>query len=274
VSEGGDVTEFKLGKKPASPRPTDLKFANFAAAIKLPSVPSRFGHGSTYADWKMLGNDRYGDCVWAGAAHEHMLLNKVVYGRDVPFDDKAVLGDYTAATGFDPTDPSTDNGTDVHEALDYRRKTGIADANSNRHLIGAYVSLDPKNWQQLEQAAFIFGAVGVGFEFPGSAMDQFSAGKPWDYVADSPIEGGNYVPTAGSVHAKDQAAVITWGKRQVFTVAFYENYNDESWVYIMPDDLRGDGTGLHGFDMAKLNSHLPALAGWPDVEPPRRKTSP
>ena len=118
------MTQLKLGKKPAAPKPTDFKFSEFAATIKLPSVPSAFGHGNAYSDWKMLGNDNYGDCVWAGAAHEHMLINKVVHNKDVAFTDASVLADYAAATGFDPNDPSTDNGTDVHQALDYRRKTG------------------------------------------------------------------------------------------------------------------------------------------------------
>ena len=35
----------------------------------------------------MLGNDRYGNCIWAGAAHG-MLLNKVIHGISVPFDDR------------------------------------------------------------------------------------------------------------------------------------------------------------------------------------------
>ena len=255
------MSDLKLGKLPAAPRTTDFKFSEFAAEIRLPSVPSRFGHGNAYTDWHMLGNDRYGDCVWAGAAHEHMLLNKIVHDIDVPFDDDSVLSDYASATGFDPNDPNTDNGTDVHEALDYRRKTGVIDANGTRHLIGAYVSLDPKDWQHLEQAAFIFGAVGIGFEFPASAMDQFHAGEPWDYVPGSKVEGGHYVPVVGSLDAADQASAITWGKRQVFTVAFYEQYNDESWAYITPEALRSDGTGLHGFDIEKLNTYLSALHG-------------
>ena len=203
------MPELKLGKKPAAPRPTDFKFTEFAASIQLPSVPSRFGHGTAYADWKVLGNDHYGNCVWAGAAHEHMLLNKVIHQADVTFDDGAVLGDYSAATGFDPNDPSTDNGTDVHDALSYRRETGIADTGGTRHLIGAYVSLDPKNWEHLEQATYIFGAVGIGFEFPASAMDQFNAGEPWVCVAGSKIEGGHYVPVVGSLQAADQAIATT-----------------------------------------------------------------
>jgi hypothetical protein len=253
------MQELKLGKQPAAPSPHDFKFADFASTIKLPTMPSRFGHGNAYADWKMFGNDRYGDCVWAGAAHEHMLLNKVVHQVDVSFDDDTVLGDYAAATGFNPNDPGSDNGTNVHDALDYRRKIGIADASGKRHQIGAYVSLDPKNWQHLEQAAYIFGAVGIGFEFPASAMDQFNASEPWHPVTGSHIEGGHYVPVVGSLHAPDQASAITWGKRQFFTLSFYEKYNDEAWAYVTPDALHGDGTGLHGFDVEKLNSYLTAL---------------
>jgi hypothetical protein len=250
---------FKLGKQAAEPQETDFKFSDFAASIQLPKTPSRFGHGNAYSNWQMLGNDRYGDCVWAGAAHEHMLLNKVVHRRDVSFTDDSVLSDYAAVTGFDRNDPSTDRGTNVHEALSYRRKTGITDAAGQRHQIGAYVSLDPSNWEHLEQAAYIFGAVGIGFKFPDSAMKQFAHGEPWSPVKGAKIEGGHYVPVVGSLHAATEASAITWGKRQVFTVAFYEQYNDEAWVYITNEALRSDGTGLHGFDMEKLNAYLAAL---------------
>src|SRR4029077_18969170 len=106
---------------PAAPKPTDFTFSEFSASISLPKVPSRFAHGTAFPDWKLLGNDHYGDCVWAGSAHEHMLFNKVVHHQDVPFDDQCVLADYSVVTGFDPNDPSTDKGTDVHAALDYRR---------------------------------------------------------------------------------------------------------------------------------------------------------
>jgi hypothetical protein len=251
--------QLKLGKQEAKRLKTDFQFKDFAESIQLPKAPSRFGHGNTYTDWRMLGNDRYGDCVWAGAAHEHMLLNKVVHRLDVPFTDDSVLGDYSAVTGFDPSDPNTDQGTNVHDALSYRRKTGIADANGTRHQIGAYVSLDPKNWEHLEQAAYIFGAVGIGIQFPDSAMKQFAKGEPWAPVDGAKIEGGHYVPVVGSLHSATEATAITWGKRQVFTVAFYEQYNDEAWVYITPDELRTNGTGLHGFDMEKLNAYLGAL---------------
>jgi hypothetical protein len=259
MSQVEALPQFKLGKAPAEHRPTDFKFSAFAETIQLPKVPSRYGHGAAYPDWKVFGNNLYGDCVWAGAAHEHMLINKIVHGKDVLFDDKCVLGDYSAVTGFNASDPSTDNGTVVREALAYRRKVGIVDSKGVRHKIGAYVALDPKNWQHLQEATYIFGSVGIGFEFPASAMDQFHKKQPWDVVSGSKIEGGHYVPIVGSVHSADQATALTWGRRQPFTRAFYERYNDEAWVYITEEALDSKGKGLHGFDIQKLNTYLAAL---------------
>jgi hypothetical protein len=258
-----------LGKNPASPKPKDFQWAALAANVTLPAAPSAFGHANLFPDWLMLGNgpddtvepgfQGAGDCVWAGAAHEHRLINKIVKQVDVPFTGKEVIADYSAATGYVLDNPSTDNGTDVHAALDYRRKTGIADANGTRHLIGAYVSLDPKNWDHLRQATYIFGAVGIGFSFPNSGWAQFHAGQPWDVVPnDGGNDGGHYVPVLGAPTA-DKVGVVTWGKRQEMTRPFYEKYNDEAWVYITPEELNSSGAGLHGFDINMLNSFLSAL---------------
>ena len=59
---------FKLGKKPARPGAVKFKLANYLVKLKLPTPPQVFGHeGLIGANWGMLGNDHYGDCVWAGA---------------------------------------------------------------------------------------------------------------------------------------------------------------------------------------------------------------
>lgn len=260
---------LKLGKQASSPHPKDLQWRALAASVQLPAAPRRFGHANLFQDWRMLGNgpddtvgpgfQGAGDCVWAGAAHEHRLINKLVHQVDVQFTGKNVIDDYSAVTGYVLDDDSTDNGTNVHEALDYRRKTGIRDASGVRHKIGAYVSLDPNDWEHLRQAVYIFGACGIGFRFPKSAWTQFHSGQPWDVVsADGGNDGGHYVPIMGAP-AADRVGVVTWGKRQEMTRAFYERYNDETWVYITPEELNASGAGLHGFEIAKLNSFLAAL---------------
>ena len=61
---------YALGKLPYEPKASDFKLSTFSVA--LPAYPkSPFGYGNLFADWEMLGNDQAGDCVFAGAAHEH-----------------------------------------------------------------------------------------------------------------------------------------------------------------------------------------------------------
>lgn len=266
---------LKLGKQPAQPKPTDLKFTKYAKSVTLPTVPLVFGFGKLYKDgegadaWQMLGNgpdetvypgfDGAGDCVLAGAAHETKVVNKARHGRDVPFDGHTVLVDYGAITGYVIGDPSTDNGTDMHDAARYRKNIGIADSTGLRHKISAYVWLEPGNFEQAVEASYIFGLMGVGFEFPNSAWDQFDAGEPWDNVDDDQIDGGHYVPGEGSVHSPDELTVVTWAKRQMMTKSFYEKYVDEAVAYLSDEMIRSDGRGLHGWDLEQFKADLAAL---------------
>jgi hypothetical protein len=204
----------------------------------------------------MLANDRYGDCVWAGAAHETMLLAREA-GNCVSFTDACVLGDYSAATGFDAGKPETDQGTDMQQAADYRRKTGIADADGTRHLIAAYLALEPGNLKNLYQASYLFGIAGIGLRLPASAIAQHERGEAWDVVANSPVEGGHYVSLVG--RRADGLVVVTWGAIQAMTEAFLREYCDEAIAYVSRECLI-DQKSPEGFSYADLMSDLGALA--------------
>jgi len=244
-----------LGKTPARPGAVQLKLSSYLNTTALPAPPKDFGHDQL-PSWGMLGNDQYGDCVFAGAAHETMLWNAAA-GRAVPFDDTAVLGDYSAVTGFTPTDPNTDQGTDMQVAASYRRKTGVADTHGTRHQVSAYVALQVGNVKELLLAAYLFEAVGIGIRFPRSAMTQFNRGRPWSVVSGSPIEGGHYVPCVGS--RKGQLLVVSWGRVQAMTTGFYRKYCDEAIVYLTAENLTG-GKTVEGFDTAALTADLHAVS--------------
>jgi hypothetical protein len=169
-----------------------------------------------------------------------------------------VLSDYAAVTGYDPVTGSGDNGTDVHQAMSYRRATGILDATGKRHKIGAYLSLDPNNMTEVFEALYLFEAVGIGFEFPASAMTQFNNGERWSVVQGSPIEGGHYVPVV-SKQGSFSVKVVTWGHLQTMTQPFYKAYCDEAWAYVSPDALKASGKTVRGFDMVGLVADLAAL---------------
>lgn len=270
---------FKPGKKPAVYRPKDFRFTEYRNASTPVQIPSVFGHGNAFGDWGMLGNDQWGDCVFAGSDHETMLLNQLAAGGTpglnvVTFTSDNALGDYGAVTGFTPTDPNTDQGTDVGQALSYRLKTGVLDSTGKRHKIAAYVSIEPGNLQHLIEALYIFEAVGIGINFPGSAMDQFNAGQVWSVVPGAAIDGGHYVPLVG-VPAVGNLACVTWGKTQVLTDEFFSTYCDEAYGIISLEALQARSeTNFAGFDWQQLIADAGLVGTISDPNPPDPAPSP
>jgi hypothetical protein len=267
------TTAFKLGKKPATYDSRDFLFAQYRTSEPLPSHPKHFGHEKLVAAkaWQMLGNGPdntvapgfvgAGDCVFAGGDHETMLWT-LEGGPAATFTGANAIGDYSAVTGYDPNAPldpngenPTDQGTNVRDALKYRQKTGLLDAKGTRHTIGAYVALELGNMDELLEALYLFGVVGIGFAFPASAMDQFQHGKSWSVVPGSRVEGGHYVPL---VAYRQTLECVTWGRIQKMTIEFYKKYCDEAWAILSPEMLNS-GTSPEGFNLAQLQKDLQAL---------------
>ena len=250
------MPDLKLGKLPARPYPKKFSLANLVDLSELPPVPASFGH-ETLVDgnsWEMLANDKVGCCVLSGGDHETMLLNKEA-GNVVTFVDANTLADYAAITGYDPSDPSTDQGTDVQDAATYRRATGLIDANGTRHKIATSLALEPGNLDHLWAGLYLFSAVGIGLQFPSSAMDKFGNNQPWDVVAGATIVGGHYVPL---IAKRDMLYIVTWGKLFPMTMRFLTTYCDEARVYLSQEDLINQKSP-EGFNYAQLQTYLPAI---------------
>jgi hypothetical protein len=245
---------LKLGKKPAIKNSVSFRFRDYLSLSTAPKPPKTVNHEKGVTDWGMLGNDQYGDCVWAGAAHETMAWNKTA-GKVVRFTPTDVLNDYSRVTGFNPNDPNSDQGTDMRTAASYRRKTGVTDG-IKRHKVAAYLAITPGNRAELRLACYLFEAVGIGIEFPSSAMDQFNEGKPWTVVSGSQIEGGHYVPMLG--YDSKYIYIVTWGKVQKMSWAFFDKYCDEAIVYLSEEMLTG-GKSFEGFNENQLKTDLKAL---------------
>lgn len=258
------MNTLRLGKKPATEDKRDFLFAKYVKPALLPEPPAVFGHDvlPKRETWGMLGNDEYGDCVWAGAAHEFMLW-KGEADQKLPFTTQGVLSDYSAVTGFDPNDPSTDQGTWVRDALKYRQNTGTIDANGRRHKIKAYAAVELQNIQELWQAVYLFGAVGIGFNVPNTIWDQWDRGLTWDVTdPNATIDGGHYVPIVG--RDNDLIKFVTWGQETTMTQNFYNKYVDEAWAMLSTAPMT-PGPGLvnakspEGFDWETLKADLGAL---------------
>jgi hypothetical protein len=251
------MTPLKLGKLPASQgRPVRLKFRDFLDRTALPPLPKGdFGHDSLVTNWGMLGNDQYGDCVWAGASHEQMLWLREAGATEAQveklFTEDTALQAYSEVTGFKRNDPNTDQGTDMEKAAAYRRKTGLPDSAGKRHKIGVYVDLNPGNITELWYAAWLFDGVGIGVEFPSQWMDAFNKGPGglWDHVSRPKIEGGHYISGVGR-HG-NLNIVTRADDHPRLTARGYVQFNDQTLAYASQEKLV-NGKDDNGFDWPGL----------------------
>lgn len=261
------VTEynFKRGKKLATYDKNQLRLSHFESTTGEPT-PAPIGFDSAAGlfpgtdKWEMLGNDNYGDCVWAGGDHEEEVLLHLGVPTDTTaeFSQETALADYASCTGFNPDDPNSDQGTDMGVAMKYRRHTGLLDINGSRHKIGAYLALEPGNFNELLRAMHAFAVVGIGIEFPDYAMDQFNANKAWTYVKGQPAPTeGHYIPGVGRP-LSEAIYIITWARKMQMSMGFYQHYNDESYVYVTQEDLV-NGVSPAGYDFSELNAIISSM---------------
>lgn len=269
---------LKLGKRAATYDSRDIRYSDIRPTALTPSLPpipaphGGYGMDFTGADgWLMLGNgpcddgsipegdaafQGAGDCAWAGPAHETMEACKNA-SRSVPsFTCLNVLDQYSAYSGYSLQTGANDNGSNVRDVLNWRQSKGLLDASGTAHKIGTYVSIEPGNLIDLWEALYLFECVGIGINFPNSAMDQFNAGQTWSVVPGSTIKGGHYIPLVG--HPSNNVwTCVTWGRRQTLTPRFLTTYCDEAWAYIDPARYSVvTGETLEDYTNADLEQYL------------------
>lgn len=248
--------QLHLGKKPATYDSRDLLYREArpkSLPISLTDLPTTWGHGADFSStdpppkgWGMLGNGPQddgsvdpswaaaggaGDCAWAGPAHEEMQAAHESGRKIPPFSSLTILKQYSEYCGYNLQTGAGDMGSDVREVLKWRQKKGLKSNSGHAYKIGAYYSLELGDWQSLREACYLFESVGLGFEFPESAMNQFNNGQTWSVVPGAQIDGGHYVPIVGHPWP-GLWTCITWGRRQVMTWQFIQQYADELWCYI------------------------------------------
>jgi hypothetical protein len=176
-------------------------------------------------------------------------------GTEATVTDADVLAAYTAVGGYNPADPSTDQGAAIIDVLNYWRRTGIAG-----HKITAFMGMAAVNHTHVLQAISLFGGVDIGVQLPAAVQD---TGNRWPAPTDpadpawAPGSWGGH-----SVHAVDYnpegVTVVTWGELTTVDWTFWDLYLDECWAIVSPDILAG-AVDPQGFDLAQLQADLAAL---------------
>src|ERR1041385_2205488 len=247
------MPDVKLGRRPPKNAPA-LRLSQFLSGV-VPEHPASADYLGRLSGWAMLGNDRWGDCVAVTWANQRRLMTALLGGKENYPSQSDVIEVYKTQN---PQFPNDDNGMDIQTCLEYLVSKGGPDGVKAI----AFAKVDYTNPQEAAAAMAIFGHIWVGINVQNANMDDFDAGRPWDYHPNAGIEGGHSVETGGynpSTPGSDEK-FITWAKETSFTDGFWSHLVEEAWVVVWPENL-GTTQFLTGIDSTKLAAAFKSLTG-------------
>lgn len=191
--------------------------------------------------WGYLGNNVVGDCFWVAVANL-LMAQQTNAGTPVHVYTTDDVLEWYKSTGFDPSDPSTDNGTDPISGMQWLQAQGIIEAFGRVPING--------NDAHLAAAHELFGGVILGVQVPRDWMSSTTWGP-----SSSPIVGGHAIMGAGFDGACNIPA-LTWAKVVQLTTAGRSQNGMMALVAITKQWLQSTGQTLQGFDLAGLKAAL------------------
>lgn len=242
---------FKLGKKPAKRDPRTLRLRSILRApVK---VPAEYDFDTAHAcvPTPVFANDRLGDCVIAGRAHQTLRFEMVEQDAVIKITDTDVIREYFLETG------GQDTGLVVLDSLNRWRKQGWLAAGS-RYFIMAFAEVDRRAPAQVKRAVFTDLGVGLGVSLPLTAQREFAAGKPWAITTGPGSAagswGGHYVYVTG--YTALGPTFVTWGRKHRMSWGFFRKYCDEAYAII---DALDTVKKRRVLNRARIESFLDAL---------------
>lgn len=241
----------KLGRRPPKNAPA-LRLATFLTGI-IPDHPTSEDYLNKLQNWKMLGNDQYGDCVAVTWANTRRFVTAWLSTEDYPGMDQVIALYKTQNPNF----PSQDDGMDIQTCLEYLHNIGGPDGVK----AVAFAKVDYTNLDEVKAALAVFGSVWLGVNVLKANMTEFDNGQPWDYVPGSPDDGGHSVISGGYLGAStDDVRFITWAQETGFTDNFWNKQVEEAWVVIWPEHL-GTVEFQQGVNLQQLAADYKELTG-------------
>lgn len=249
-----DRTKVSLGKRAPRIDSRTLRMSTYRTAKAGPiTVPVADGYITKVPDWPMYLNDTLGDCVAAAAGH--CIEQWTEYAGDFyQPTDAEILAFYETQNP-----PPQDDGMVMLTALNTWRQNGVG-----KHKIDAFVSIDPTNRKEVEEAIYLFGNIYIGLALPLTAQ----TGDVWQVPPmglngdGSPGSwGGHCVPAMGfqgkTVPGHPEGLmVVTWGQLMPMTWAFLESYCDEAYAILSPDWIDNKGDTIGGLNVNQLKADL------------------
>jgi hypothetical protein len=257
LSKNKSTSKLQMGKSPAKQDDRNIRFNKILNKSKLPIIPNSFNIDTTiYGDYNipipMFANDKYGNCVIAGRAHQTLRFELYEQNKIISIKDKHVLREYWFQSGGRGN--AFDNGLVVLDSLNAWRNRGW-NIHCKNYKIYAYSQINPKSEFETKAAIYLLSGIGIGLMLPTASMDQFINGSHWTVINDSSGEygslGGHYVYVIG--YDDFGLTCITWGKYQKMSWEFYKKYCDEAYGIIDNKNIFSINSPV---DVEKLQNYL------------------
>lgn len=246
---------MKLGRQAPRRDARTLRLARYLDRSVLPPAPPVLDLGAGAMSWPMLGNDRAGDCTFAAAGHMVELWTDRATGAPAEVRTADILQAYSEVSGYDPTTGADDVGAVELDVLNYWRTKGIAG-----HKIEAFTAVDYLDLDLLRIATALFGGLYVGLSLPKCAQ----GADTW-ILEDARLRGdaapGSWGGHAVNVVGYDAQGmvVVTWGRLQKMSWAFWFAYGEEAFALLSPDWLTSRGVSPGGLDITALRADLASV---------------
>ncbi len=237
-----------------------LRLADYIAPAP-PAVPAAVERSHPEFAWGMLANDRLGDCVIAMMMHSIEAFHLDAGTPPPAFADADAVAAYEAISGYNPANPSSDQGTNEGQAIAYWQQSGLrCQADGSLHKIATTVAVDPRNVAERRRAIWEFVTIQYGFALPLTAQGQ----THWS-VTDATLQGdaapgswgGHGVP--GVSYSREGETVISWGADLALDEAFAVAYLQEAHVVVTTEMLDRTGVSPAGIDRDRLVGDIAAL---------------
>ena len=241
----------------------------------LPDAPGIVDRESKVKAWPMYANGPdpnapnviaqtgVGDCTCAGIAH--FLAAVTAFSGQAPggvmFTDAAILHMYSAISGYQLGNNSTDTGCMLQSVAQYMVNTGLPDTSGKVHKLAGYFAVgEYTNLELLKQVANTFGGVYLGVAVSDGDMQAFENGQPWT----RPATGANVGPDGidhcvilqysafGVAGIGNDETVITWGMEQKINQAWALTNIGQAMGLITQDWIAANGTSINGQSLEQL----------------------
>ncbi len=237
-----------LGKLPARKDVRTLKLARYLDRTALPTPPASVSWSHAVDKFPMDGNDRYGDCGFAGVHHQIQTLRSNDKQPPLKISEQDVVKAYLKFTG------NKDVGVVLLDVLKAWKTKGIFSGK-----IAAFASVNMQDLNEVRTAIYLFGSIYAGVELPAAWQGANRWSMPSNLRgSNAPGSWGGHCVTLPDYDATGFKAV-TWGGLMPLDAAALRTYFSEGYVMISPDWLGSDNIAPNGFKGDVLQQDLGLL---------------